>query len=172
MEHKIKNQMDRLTKEQRHRNMAANKSKGTKLEILFGKLLWNAGVRYRKNDKTVVGKPDFTIRKLKIAIFCDGEFWHGRNWEERKKDHKSNCEFWLSKIERNIERDNEVNQQLEIQGWKVFRFWETEIIKEPDKCLNRILNYMNAKSIDDEKSLLHRCIMAVKFLCKCMDHIL
>ncbi len=143
--------MDRLTKEQRHRNMAANKSKGTKLEILFGKLLWNAGVRYRKNDKTVVGKPDFTIRKLKIAIFCDGEFWHGRNWEERKKDHKSNCEFWLSKIERNIERDNEVNQQLEIQGWKVFRFWETEIIKEPDKCLNRILNYMNAKSIDDEK---------------------
>ena len=75
--------MDRLTKEQRYKNMSANKSKGTKLEILFGKLLWNAGVRYRKNDKTVFGKPDFVIRKMKIAIFCDGEFWHGRNWEEK-----------------------------------------------------------------------------------------
>ena len=78
--------MDRLTKEQRHKNMSANKGKGTKLEMLFGKLLWNAGVRYRKNDKTVFGKPDFVIHGMKIAIFCDGEFWHGRNWEERKKD--------------------------------------------------------------------------------------
>ncbi|WP_336385762.1 DNA mismatch endonuclease Vsr [Phocaeicola oris] len=138
--------MDHLTKEQRHKNMVANKSKGTKLEILFGKLLWNAGIRYRKNDKTVFGKPDFVIRKMQIAIFCDGEFWHGRNWEERKNDHKSNCEFWYSKIERNIERDREVNEQLKAQGWKVFRFWETEIIKESDKCLNRILNYMNVKT--------------------------
>lgn len=143
--------MDHLTKEQRHKNMAANKGKGTKLEILFGKILWNAGIRYRKNDKSIFGKPDFVIRSLKIAIFCDGEFWHGRNWETRKKEHKSNCEFWYSKIERNIERDKEVNEQLEAQGWKVFRFWETEITKEPDKCLNTILNYMNTKSIANEK---------------------
>lgn len=135
--------MDHLTKEQRHKNMAANRGKGTKLELLFGKLLWNAGVRYRKNDKSVFGKPDFVIKRYKIAIFCDGEFWHGRNWEIRKNDHKSNCEFWYSKIERNIERDEEVNAELHRQGWKVFRFWETEITKEPDKCLNRILNYMN-----------------------------
>ena len=132
--------MDRLTKEQRYKNMSANKGEGTKLEILFGKLLWNAGVRYRRNDKTVFGKPDFVIRKMRIAIFCDGEFWHGRNWEKRKNDHKSNCEFWHSKIERNIERDKEVNEHLNTLGWKVFRFWETEITKEPDKCLNRILN--------------------------------
>lgn len=92
--------------------MSANKGKGTRLELLFGKLLWNAGIRYRKNDSTIVGKPDFVIRKMKIAIFCDGEFWHGRNWETRKGDHKSNCEFWYSKIERNIERDKEVNEQL------------------------------------------------------------
>lgn len=77
--------MDHLTKEQRHRNMAANKGKGTKLELLFGKLLWNAGIRYRKNDKSIFGKPDFVITKHKIAIFCDGEFWYGRNWEVRKK---------------------------------------------------------------------------------------
>ncbi|ERJ67699.1 DNA (cytosine-5-)-methyltransferase [Porphyromonas gingivalis] len=143
--------MDRLTKEQRHRNMSLNKGKGTKLEILFSKLLWNAGIRYRKNDKDIFGKPDFVIRKMKIAIFCDGEFWHGRDWEIRKNDHKSNCEFWHKKIERNIERDKEVNEKLESQGWKVFRFWESEITKEPDKCLNRILSYMKAKSIPNER---------------------
>ena len=131
--------------------MLANKGKGTKLELLFGKLLWNAGIRYRKNDKTVFGKPDFVIRKMRIAIFCDGEFWHGRNWEERKNDHKSNCDFWYSKIERNIRRDKEVNEQLKAQGWTVFRFWETEINKESDKCLNRILNYMNAKTKATDK---------------------
>ena len=143
--------MDRLTKEQRYKNMSANKGKGTKLELLFGKLLWNAGVRYRKNDKRVFGRPDFVIRKMRIAIFCDGEFWHGRNWEERKNDHKSNCDFWYSKIERNIRRDKEVNEQLKAQGWTVFRFWETEITKESDKCLNRILNYMNAKTKATDK---------------------
>lgn len=148
---KIRKTMDRLTKEQRYKNMSANKGVGTKLEVLFGKLLWNAGIRYRKNDKTVYGKPDFVIRKMKIAIFCDGEFWHGRNWEERKNDHKSNCDFWHSKIERNIRRDKEVNEQLKAQGWTVFRFWETEITKESDKCLNRILNYMNAKTKATDK---------------------
>ena len=76
--------MDHLTKEQRHKNMAANKSKGTKIEVLLGKLLWNAGIRYHKNDKSIIGKPDFVIRGAKIAIFCDGEFWHGRNWDIRK----------------------------------------------------------------------------------------
>ena len=146
--------MDRLTKEQRYKNMSANKGKGTKLELLFGKLLWNAGIRYRKNDKTVFGKPDFVIRKMRIAIFCDGEFWHGRNWEERKNDHKSNCDFWYSKIERNIRRDKEVNEQLKAQGWTVFRFWETEITKESDKCLNRILNYMNAKTKATDKIVI------------------
>ena len=69
--------------------MAANKGKGTKPELLFGKLLWNAGVRYRKNDTSIFGKPDFVIKGHKIAIFCDGEFWHGRNWEIRKNDHKN-----------------------------------------------------------------------------------
>lgn len=134
-----------LTKEQRYKNMLANKSKGTKIENLFAKLLWNAGVRYRKNDKSVFGTPDFVIKGLKIAIFCDGEFWHGRNWAERKHDHKSNCEYWYAKIERNIERDKEVNKELRKQGWTVFRFWETEIARESDKCLNIVLNDMNGK---------------------------
>ena len=150
--------MDCLTKEQRYKNMSANKSKGTKLEKLFGKLLWNAGIRYRKNDTKVFGKPDFAIHKLKIAIFCDGEFWHGKDWEKRKHDIKSNCEFWHSKIERNIQRDKEVNEQLKKRGWSVFRFWETEITKEPDKCLNRILNFMNTRTNATEKiSLTQMC---------------
>ena len=68
--------------------MSANKSKGTKLEILFGKLLWNAGIRYRKNDKSVTSNPDFVIKNAMIAIFCNGEFWHGRNWDFRKYDHR------------------------------------------------------------------------------------
>lgn len=150
--------MDCLTKEQRYKNMSANKGKDTKIELVLGKLLWNAGVRYRKNDKTVFGKPDFVIRKLKIAIFCDGEFWHGRNWEERKNDHKSNCDFWHSKIERNIKRDKEVNEQLKLQGWTVLRFWETEITKESDKCLNIILNYMNTKTkVADKIAITQMC---------------
>lgn len=150
--------MDILTKEQRYKIMLANKGKGTRIELMFGRLLWNAGVRYRKNDKTVFGKPDFVIRKMKIAIFCDGEFWHGKDWEIRKHDHKSNREFWHSKIERNIERDKEVNNQLNAQGWMVFRFWESEIIKESDKCLNRILNYMNTKNKETERiSMTQMC---------------
>ena len=155
--------MDHLTKEQRHKNMAANKSKGTKIEILFGKLLWNAGIRYRKNDKSVIGKPDFVIKGAKIAIFCDGEFWHGRNWNIRKYDHKSNCDFWYSKIEHNIERDKVVNDELHKQGWKVFRFWETEITKEPDVCLNMILNYMNKKSTADNKISITKICGGGKF---------
>lgn len=150
--------MSHLTQEQRHKNMAANKGNGTKLEVLFGKILWNAGIRYRKNDKSVFGKPDFVIKSQKIAIFCDGEFWHGRDWNIRKNDHKSNCDFWYSKIERNIERDKEVNAELQKQGWKVFRFWETEITKEPDICLNMILSYMNRKPIADDKiSITEMC---------------
>lgn len=155
--------MDHLTKEQRHKNMAANKSKGTKIEVLLGKLLWNAGIRYHKNDKSIIGKPDFVIRGAKIAIFCDGEFWHGRNWDIRKYDHKSNCEFWYSKIEHNIERDKEVNAELHKQGWKVFRFWETEITKEPDVCLNMILNYMNKKSTADNKISITKMCGGGKF---------
>lgn len=100
---------------------------------------------------------------MKIAIFCDGEFWHGRNWETRKGDHKSNCEFWYSKIERNIERDKEVNEQLKAQGWEIFRFWETEIIKTPDKCLNKILNYMNAQKKQQIELPLRKCVERAKF---------
>ncbi len=134
---------DKLTIEQRRRNMQAVKSKGSKIEVALAKALWEQGLRYRKNNKTVFGKPDLTFKKYKIAIFVDGEFWHGKDWETRKLDHKSNHEFWFKKIERNIERDSEVNQNLQNDGWKVLRFWGKEIEKSLQNCVNIIEQTIN-----------------------------
>lgn len=94
--------MDRLTKEQRHKNMQAVKSKGSKIETTLAKSLWASGLRYRNNNKKIYGKPDLTFAKYKVAIFVDGEFWHGKDWELRKLNHKSNQQFWYKKIERNM----------------------------------------------------------------------
>lgn len=118
--------------------MQAVKSHGSKIEIALSKELWKRGYRYRKNDKTVFGKPDLTFKKYKLAIFVDSEFWHGKDWEIRKFDHKSNQEFWHSKIERNIERDKEVNKYLTVNGWKVLRFWGKEIQNNLITCITKI----------------------------------
>ena len=140
--------MDKLTKEQRRKNMQANKSIGTKPELLLAKNLFARGHRYRKNNKSVFGKPDLTFKKIKLAIFIDGEFWHGKDWEIRKYDHKSNQEFWNKKIERNIERDKEVNNELEKQGWKVLRFWAKEIEKDLLNCTLLIENEIKDLKMD------------------------
>ncbi|MFZ7175462.1 very short patch repair endonuclease [[Pasteurella] aerogenes] len=104
--------MDKLTPEQRRKCMQASKSKGTKPEVLLGKALWSLGLCYRKNDKNIFGKPDFRFKKYKVAVFVDGEFWHGKDWEIRKNDIKSNQSFWIAKIERNITRNREVAEML------------------------------------------------------------
>jgi len=132
--------MDKLTAEQRRKNMQAVRSSGSKIETALAKALFAIGLRYRKNDRTVFGKPDLTFKKYKLAVFVDSEFWHGKDWETRKLDHKSNQEFWLTKIERNIERDNEVNEKLIAEGWKVLRFWGREIIKHKADCVKLITN--------------------------------
>lgn len=118
--------------------MQAVKNKNSQLEISLGKALWAKGYRYCKNDKRIFGKPDFTFTKYRVAVFCDSEFWHGKDWEVRKLDHKTNQDFWLPKIERNIERDKEVNAELTRIGWIVLRFWGKYIIKNIDKCVNEI----------------------------------
>lgn len=128
--------MDKLTPEQRHKNMVAVKAKGTKPELLLAQTMWNAGLRYRKNDKTVFGHPDFVHKGKKIAIFVDGEMWHGKEWEKQKDTFKSNRNFWIPKIERNIERDKEVNAYLTAKGWTVLRFLGKDIKKNPQKCLH------------------------------------
>lgn len=121
-------------------------SKGTKIEVLFAQLLTQSGVRYTKNDKTVFGCPDFCFRGSKIVIFLDGDFWHGHDWENRKSDHKSNIDFWIKKIERNIQRDKDVNETLINTGWKVLRFWESDIKKNPAECLNQALRLINEQN--------------------------
>ncbi len=131
--------MDRLTPLQRKKNMQANKSKGTSIELILGRIMWKSGLRYRKNTDKITGRPDFIFKSKKIAIFCDGEFWHGKDWEKRKYDHKSNQAFWHDKIERNIERDKEVNILLQSEGWIVLRFWENEIKRHPEVCLKKII---------------------------------
>jgi len=130
--------MDVLTKEQRRRNMQAIRSENTKIEILLGKAIWKAGHRYRKNDKLVLGKPDFTFKRYKLAVFCDSEFWHGKNWKNQQKRIGTNKKFWITKIQNNINRDKRVNRELKKQGWIVLRFWETDIKKNISKCSQKI----------------------------------
>lgn len=146
--------MDVFTIEQRRKNMQAVKASGSKIEVALAKSLFSLGYRYRKNDKTVFGKPDLTFKKLKIAIFIDGEFWHGKDWEQRKHDHKSNQEFWHKKIERNIERDKEVNTELIKQGWSILRFWGKDIKKDLLSCTLQIENAIrNAKLKSNRKNI-------------------
>lgn len=130
--------MDVLTPEQRKRNMQAIKGKDTKIEIMLRKKLWEKGYRYRKNYKNLPGKPDIVFTKYKVAVFCDSEFWHGYNWEEKKKRLGTNREFWIRKIEKNMERDKRVNEELISDGWIVLRFWEKEIKKNLDDCVKKI----------------------------------
>lgn len=127
--------MDVLTKEQRTKNMRAIKSSGTKDETLLAKSLWKCGHRYRKNNKSVFGKPDLTFKKQKIAIFIDSEYFHGKDWEVNKYRIKTNREFWWNKIENNIARDKLVNSKLLENGWTVLRFWSKEIRKNLAYCV-------------------------------------
>ena len=137
--------MDRHTPEQRRKYMQAVKNKDSKIEHLLRNELWKRGLRYQKNRTDIYGKPDIVFKGKKIAVFCDSEFWHGHNWEERKKDFKSHQEFWIPKIERNMERDIEVTQKLESDGWIVLRFWGNEIKKETEKCADIIEKAVKTK---------------------------
>lgn len=131
--------MDRHTTEQRRKNMQAIKSKDSLIEKMLRKELWSRGLRYRKNVKSIYGHPDIAFIGKKVAIFVDGEFWHGYDWENRKKDFKSHQDFWIPKIERNIQRDREVNEKLRSDGWTVLRFWGKDIKTQVDECVNKIL---------------------------------
>lgn len=130
--------MDDLTPEQRKKNMRAIRSKDTTIELALRKALWQRGIRYRKNYKGLIGKPDIVITKYRIAVFCDSDFWHGYDWENRKARIKSNQNYWIPKIERNMKRDREVTVALVEQGWIVLRFWEHTIRKELEECVDDI----------------------------------
>lgn len=132
--------MDNLTNEQRKKNMQCIKSKDTGIELKLRKALWNKGYRYRKNYDMLPGKPDIVLMKYKIAIFCDGEFFHGKDWEilKPKLEKGNNSQYWISKISKNRVRDDEINKQLLFLGWTVIRFWGRDIVKNVDECVKVI----------------------------------
>ena len=131
---------DNLTSEQRRKNMQNIKSCDTKIEVLLRKALWKKGYRYRKNYKKLPGKPDIALTKHKIAIFCDSEFFHGKDWEVLKPqlERGKNADFWIEKISKNQKRDDEVNKKLQFLGWTVIRFWGKDITKKTEECVQVI----------------------------------
>ena len=127
------------TTAQRSKIMSQIRGKNTKPEILLKKALWHAGLRHRSNKQKLPGKPDIAFLKYKLLIFIDGAFWHGYDWERRKASIKSNRDFWLSKIERNMQRDGEINQYYIQKGWTVLRIWDFEVKRENlDALIDRI----------------------------------
>jgi DNA mismatch endonuclease, patch repair protein len=133
------------TTKKRSELMSKIKSQDTKPELKLKKALWNLGFKYRKNVKKLPGTPDIVYSKYKLAIFVDGEFWHGFNWVDKKDKIKTNRDFWIPKIERNMQRDFKNNQLLSESGWFVMRFWEHEVIKDFDGCVNRVISYVLEK---------------------------
>lgn len=119
-------------------------SKGGKDESILAKMLWHRGVRYRKNYKKLPGKPDIAITKHKVAVFIDGEFWHGYKWPESKKYLHRNRDYWIKKIEYNRKHDAKVNQQLQKMGWTVLRYWSKKVLKNPDYYCELILWHLRS----------------------------
>ena len=142
--------MDDLTPEQRRKNMQAIKSKDTSIELSLRKALWKEGIRYLKNYRELPGKPDIVITKHRIAIFCDSDFWHGYDWENRNQRIKSNRDYWIPKIERNMERDIAVTLQLQAAGWTVLRFWEWQIKKHLSECVEAVKNAVDSAERKEE----------------------
>lgn len=146
--------MDNLTAEQRHKNMRHIRSKDTKIEEMLRKALWKKGYRYRKNYSNIPGKPDIAFTKYKLAVFCDGEFFHGKDWEVLKNhlEKSNNSEYWINKISRNIQHDNQINKELFFMGWTVLRFWGKEIMKNTDECVKIIEETIFELKIGDAES--------------------
>lgn len=145
--------MDRLTPEQRHKAMSHIRSNNTSIEVRLRKALWHEGIRYRKNYKKLPGTPDIAITKYKIAIFCDSEFFHGKDYRKKlrfqlEKGH--NPDYWTTKIERNIRRDMRNNHDLMMLGWTVIRFWGLDIQKDLDECVKTVKEAIQEKQPDSE----------------------
>lgn len=138
----FKDQSGFYTSAKRSKIMSRIKGKNTKPEILLRRALWKKGYRYRIHAKHLPGKPDISFKKYRLAIFIDGEFWHGYDWENRKHKIKRNREYWLPKIAQNIARDKKYTQQLEAAGWTVLRFWSKEIEKSLEYCLETIITHL------------------------------
>ena len=126
--------------EKTRKSMQKIRSKDTSIEVLLRKRLWHDGYRYRKNYKKLPGSPDIAITKLKIAVFCDSEFFHGKDWETLKArlERGKNPQYWINHIEKNINRDRRVDQELAYLDWTVIRFWGMDIKKDLENCVQII----------------------------------
>jgi len=131
----------------RSKNMAKIGAKNSLPELLLRKALWAKHIRFRIHPKSFPGKPDIVINKYRLAIFVDGDFWHGFDWENRKAAIKTNKGFWIPKIERNIQRDQEVNELLSAKGYTVMRFWEHEVKEKLLLCINQIALFIEAAKL-------------------------
>lgn len=133
--YEFKNTTDKTKK-----TMKKLRSANTGIEIALRKALWKKGYRYRVCYDRLPGKPDIALTKYKIAIFCDGEFFHGKDWEQRKYKiaNGNNGTYWIKKISRNIARDEEVNKKLLFMDWTVIRFWGKDINHNVDECVRVI----------------------------------
>jgi DNA mismatch endonuclease (patch repair protein) len=129
---------DVLTKEQRAYNMSKIRGKNTGPEIKLRKLLWSAGIRGYRIHYDLLGKPDLVFIKRKLAIFMDGCFWH--KCPICFQEPATRKEFWMKKIQSNIDRDKKVNAILKNEGWKVIRIWEHEMKKDPDYVIKKIVS--------------------------------
>ena len=136
--------------EQRRKNMSRIRSKDTSIELILRKALWRRGIRYRKNYKDLPGSPDIAITKYRIAVFCDSEFFHGKDWEklQLRLSNGSNSAFWIKKIIRNRERDEEVNKALKFREWIVLRFWGEDISKHTEDCIHVIEDAIMERRIE------------------------
>lgn len=153
--------MDVLTPKQRQKCMSKVRAKDTRPEVLLRRLLWQEGIRYRKNYNALPGRPDIALTKCKIAIFIDGEFWHGKGYDggnysshkynslREQLEHSNNSEFWKQKIERNMQRDLEADAELNGLGWVVLRFWSKDVLRQPDECVQVIKEAIFEASLEE-----------------------
>ena len=125
--------------------MSRVKGKNTKPEIMLRKALWKKGFRYRIHYN-IPGRPDIAFTKQEVAIFCDGGFWHGKNFKKTKQELKKNRKFWIEKINTNIKRDKMNNKDLHNMGWIVLRFWDDEILHNTERCVSKIKSVLERKS--------------------------
>ena len=138
-------EQSRYTTEQRSRLMSKIRSSDTKPELQLRRALWALGYRYRKNVRDLPGKPDIAIKKYKVAVFVDGGFWHGYDWADKQHRIKRNREYWIPKIERNMQRDRQNTEALQARGWTVFHFWEHRLKKDFHTCLEAVVDEIERK---------------------------
>jgi DNA mismatch endonuclease (patch repair protein) len=124
-----------------------NRSRDTKAELLLRRTLWRRGLRYRIDDRRLPGRPDVVFAAARVAVFCDGDFWHARNWAVRQTKLKrgANSAYWLAKIGANMTRDKRNRRKLRRAGWVVVRVWETDVLRDPEGIAGRIESLVRAR---------------------------